>query len=151
MNLDDFKSVKGRMNIEDFKSVKGRMNLEDFKAAVMCCLRQKYVDFNGRAKRGEYWYFFLFQVVVSFPLFILQYAWSSLGLSALVTIFSIICGLFILATILPGLSVAVRRLHDINKSGWFVLISFIPLIGAIVLLYLLAQQGTEGPNKYGDA
>ena len=127
------------------------MNLEDFKAAVMCCLRQKYVDFNGRAKRAEYWYFFLFQVVVGPALFILQVSFGALGMSAIASIFSIIGGLFSLATLLPGLSVAVRRLHDINKCGWFVLIGFIPLIGAIILLYLLAQKGTEGPNKYGDA
>ncbi len=127
------------------------MNIDDFKAAVMCCLRQKYVDFNGRAKRGDYWYFLLFQVVVLIPIFILLAICMALGMSAIANIFSIIGGLFVLATLLPGLGVAVRRLHDINKCGWFILIGVIPLIGFIILLYLLAQKGTEGPNKYGDA
>lgn len=127
------------------------MNLEDFKAAVMCCLRQKYVDFNGRAKRGEYWYFILFQVIVYVALLILQTVCLGLGLSAIAGIFSIISLLFLVGTLLPGISAAVRRLHDINKCGWFYLVGFIPLIGFFILVYLLAQKGTEGPNKYGDA
>lgn len=127
------------------------MNIEDFKAAVVCCLRQKYLDFNGRAKRAEYWYFVLFQVVVCAALVILGAICRGVGMSGIAVIFSLITGLFSLAMLLPALGVTVRRLHDINKCGWFILIGLIPFIGAIALIYLLVQKGTEGPNKYGDA
>jgi uncharacterized membrane protein YhaH (DUF805 family) len=103
--------------------------------AVQTCFR-KYVDFSGRATRPEYWWFFLFDIVVSVVL-------------ALVDPTGILYLIVVLGLFLPGLTVSFRRLHDTGHSGWWILISLIPLIGAIWLLVLLVRQGDAGPNKYG--
>ena len=107
----------------------------DFKQAVITCLRDKYVDFNGRASRSEFWWFFLFQVIVTV---ILSAIHERLGNVAS------------LALLLPGLGVGTRRLHDIGKSGWFQLLWFVPFIGWLVLLYWFVQPSGEA-NTYGAA
>lgn len=106
----------------------------DFKQAVTACLK-KYVEFNGRAGRPEFWWFALFTAVVS-----LLASWI-LGdfISILVN----------LAFLLPSLAVGARRLHDIGKSGWFQLLWFIPVLGWAVMIYFLVQP-TAGPNQYGE-
>ena len=101
---------------------------------------KQYADFSGRARRQEYWMFFLFNIIVAIVLAVLDTTlgtWGALG------------GLYGLAMLIPGLAVGVRRLHDIGKSGWMLLIAFIPLIGAIWLLILLVTDGTPGSNNYG--
>lgn len=100
---------------------------------------KKYADFKGRARRKEYWMFVLFNVIISIVI-------SSVG--ALIEM-PLLGNLYSLAVLLPGLAVGVRRLHDINKSGWYILIALIPLIGAIWLLILLAKEGDVGENQYG--
>jgi uncharacterized membrane protein YhaH (DUF805 family) len=112
-----------------------------FQEAVTTCF-SKYVGFQGRAARPEYWYWVLFVVIVAVVLQILAGIIGSL--------MTVIGVLFQLATILPGIAVAVRRLHDIDKTGWWLLIAFIPLIGALVLLYFCVQPGTPGPNQYDE-
>lgn len=104
-----------------------------FTDAIKACF-VKYADFNGRAKRPEYWWFALFCLVVAV---LLEYVSSPVS------------WIFSLATLLPSLSVGSRRLHDINKSGWFQLIWIIPILGWIYLIYLLAQPGDAGDNQYG--
>ncbi|WP_424210973.1 DUF805 domain-containing protein [Streptomyces sp. BI20] len=101
---------------------------------------KKYAVFSGRARRQEYWIFFLVNLGISIVLAIIDYA---LGTG------SIIGGLYSLAVLLPGLGVAVRRLHDTGKSGWWILIALIPLIGGIWLIVLLATEGQRNPNQYG--
>lgn len=103
-------------------------------------VRDNYVNFNGRARRSEYWYFTLCNVLISIVLAIIGYV---LELNFIGDIYS-------LAVLLPGLAVAVRRLHDVNKSGWFLLIGLIPLIGAIWLIVVLATDGDSGSNQYGE-
>jgi uncharacterized membrane protein YhaH (DUF805 family) len=104
-------------------------------------LRQ-YVDFEGRARRTEYWMYILVTVGIAIVLAVLD--------SLLFGTSSRVLGLiYALATLLPSLGVTVRRLHDTSRSGWWVLISAIPLIGAIVLIVFLATEGTRGPNAYG--
>ncbi|WP_330442362.1 DUF805 domain-containing protein [Flavobacterium sp. C4GT6] len=103
-------------------------------------VRDNYVNFNGRARRSEYWYFTLCNVLISIFLAIIGYV---LELNFIGDIYS-------LAVLLPGLAVAVRRLHDVNKSGWFLLIGLIPLIGAIWLIVVLATDGDSGSNQYGE-
>jgi uncharacterized membrane protein YhaH (DUF805 family) len=101
----------------------------------------KFGEFNGRSQRAEYWYFFLFNFIIGIILGIIGGQFGN-GLGFL-------SGLFSLATIIPGLAVSVRRLHDVGKSGWMLLIVFIPLVGMIWLLVLLATDSNPGDNKYG--
>lgn len=96
-----------------------------FQESIRVCF-SKYADFSGRAERSEYWWFFLFIILVS------------LGTSMISNVLS---ALFSLGILLPSIAAATRRLHDTNRSGWWQLISFIPVIGAIVLIVFLAQEG----------
>jgi uncharacterized membrane protein YhaH (DUF805 family) len=111
-----------------------------FQDAVRTCLT-KYVVAEGRAGRAEYWYFFLFNIIVSIVASIID---GILG----TFIFGIIVGLGLL---LPGIMVGIRRLHDTNRSGWWILLGLIPLVGFIVLIVFFVQEGTAGPNQYGPA
>jgi uncharacterized membrane protein YhaH (DUF805 family) len=105
-----------------------------FTEAVKICFA-KYADFNGRAARAEYWWFFLFIVAVGLVL--------SMFSNTLALVFN-------LAVLVPSFAAASRRLHDTDRSGWMQLIALIPLIGWIVVLYFLAQD-TKEPNRYGPA
>jgi uncharacterized membrane protein YhaH (DUF805 family) len=101
----------------------------------------KYAVFEGRARRAEYWYFILFNIVISIVLSMISFA-----IGDVIGIFSL---LYSLAVLIPGLAVGVRRLHDIGNSGWMMLVGLIPLIGPIWLLILMATDGNVGTNKYG--
>jgi uncharacterized membrane protein YhaH (DUF805 family) len=107
---------------------------------------KKYADFSGRARRKEYWMFFLFYIIFAFVASILD---SLLGLDFGDGMYGVIYLLYSLALLLPYLAVGVRRLHDIGKSGWWLFIAFIPLAGAIWLIVLLATDGQPGENEYG--
>jgi uncharacterized membrane protein YhaH (DUF805 family) len=104
---------------------------------------QNYVNFTGRAPRSEFWYWVLFALLVSVAASIVDYALFPLAdvnpLGILVSL-----GFF-----LPNLSVAVRRLHDLDYSGWWVLLGLIPIVGLIVLIIWWCQRGTVGPNRFG--
>lgn len=124
------------------------------------CLDGKYADFSTRARRSEYWYYLLANVVYSIiayiALMIVAFVLGFiLGLVKLGVVAGIIVVLlYILLNIpllIPSLAVTVRRLHDTGKSGWFILISLIPLVGSIILLVFLIQEGTPGSNsnQYG--
>lgn len=106
----------------------------DFQQAVKTCLK-KYVEFNGRAGRPEFWWFMLAAILLQ-----LVVSWVLGDILAL---------LVNLGLLLPSLSAGARRLHDMGKSGWFQLLSFIPVIGWAVLIYWLAQPSV-GPNEYGE-
>ncbi|MGE5397279.1 MAG: DUF805 domain-containing protein [Chitinophagales bacterium] len=107
---------------------------------------QKYVVFDGRARRKEYWMFILFNIIFGACAMILD---SLLGTSKVGGMYGIIYSLYTLAVFLPSLAVSIRRLHDVGKSGWFILIAFIPIIGAIWLLILMCTDGKPGENQYG--
>jgi uncharacterized membrane protein YhaH (DUF805 family) len=107
---------------------------------------KNYAVFNGRASRKEFWMFVLFNMIFAFIAVILD---SILGSSDNNTGYGIFSSLYTLAIILPSFSAEVRRLHDIGKSGWWIFISFVPLIGSIWLLVLLSQEGNQGENQYG--
>ena len=104
---------------------------------------KNYVGFSGRARRKEYWMFVLFNMIVSLVFSILG---SIKGIGGLFTVLS---GLYSLGVFLPSIAVGIRRLHDIGKSGWWLLISLVPIIGGIWLIVLLATEGTSGENSYG--
>ena len=111
---------------------------------------KKYADFNGRATRSEYWYFVLGNFLVAVPVYVCAMI-AGLNENVLLSIVSFsFYGLFILATLVPGLAVVARRLHDVNRSGWFYFIGFIPLIGAIILLVWFFTEGDRFTNNYGD-
>ncbi len=109
---------------------------------------KKYAVFNGRARRAEFWYFFLFSAVISIFLAVidefmgLKFEMGGENLGFLST-------LYYIAVLIPYLAVVFRRLHDTDRSGLWILIAFIPLIGAIVLLVFLILRGTEGDNRFG--
>jgi uncharacterized membrane protein YhaH (DUF805 family) len=106
---------------------------------------KKYAKFTGRSRRKEYWLFVLFTLIIAFVLGIIDGAaglasnigWGPLG------------GLYTLAVLIPSIAVSVRRLHDTNRSGWWLLIALVPLIGAIVLLIFMVQASQQGENRYG--
>lgn len=102
---------------------------------------KKYANFNGRSTRSEYWYFIIFNIIIIFVLRIIGIFINS-GANVLGFLYS----LFI---IIPTLSVSVRRLHDIGKSGWMILISLVPFIGSIWFIILMIKDSQKGENKYG--
>ncbi|MFY1696449.1 DUF805 domain-containing protein [Solwaraspora sp. WMMA2101] len=106
----------------------------------------QYVGFSGRARRSEYWWFALFSLLVGIVTSILD---TALGTNFEDSTNGVIGLLVSLALLLPSLAVAVRRLHDTDRSGWWILIGLIPIIGWIVLLVFYVQNGTPGPNRFG--
>lgn len=107
-------------------------------------------NFRGRARRSEYWYFVLFNIIFAIVAMVLDNVLGTTFKIEGTTIpYGYIYLLYALVVIIPGLAVAVRRLHDVGKSGWFFLIVLIPLIGSIWLLVLFLTEGKPGDNKWG--
>ena len=123
------------------KSIKG---IEMEKAIE--CLTKNYANFSGRASRSEYWYFALFVFIGIVLLMIIDSVTGFYDSKANIGLFSTI---FKLAIFIPQLAVSVRRLHDVDKSGWWWFIALIPIIGIIWLLVLYCTKGTEGENRFG--
>ncbi len=99
----------------------------NFQESVKTCFT-KYADFNGRASRSEYWWFFLFVILASVA-------------TSLVS--SVLSGLISLGTLIPSIAAATRRLHDTNRSGWWQLVVLVPVIGFFVILYFLTQESKD--------
>lgn len=112
-----------------------------FKEAVERAILQNYCNFSGRASRSEYWWYVLFTAILGFVIAVV-FSWSENALS-------IVSGLVNLALLLPGLGLCVRRLHDIGKSGWWLFLALIPLIGAIILIVWYCKDSQMQPNEYG--
>jgi uncharacterized membrane protein YhaH (DUF805 family) len=110
----------------------------NFATAVKTCFRN-YATFQGRAPRAEYWYFVLFNVIVSVVLNVID---GMIGTQVLSSLYG-------LAVLLPGIAVATRRLHDTDRSGWWQLLWLVPIIGLIVLLIWFCTRGTQGDNRFG--
>jgi uncharacterized membrane protein YhaH (DUF805 family) len=104
---------------------------------------RRYTDFDGRADRPEFWWFGFINLIVSLVLWAIGIAALGFPRGEVVAI------LYGLATLLPALGVEIRRLHDTNRSGWWILIAFIPIIGGIVLIVFFATAGTQGANRFG--
>ncbi len=120
--------------------------MELFQRYFINTVKTKYVDFNGRAARAEFWYFMLFYVIIAILLSLVD---SFLFSSGADKSSSLLSSIFSLALFLPSLAVSIRRLHDIGKTGWWVLISLVPLIGFIVLLIFYVKDSQPGTNEYG--
>ena len=120
-----------------------------FSDAVQNVLMNNYANLDGRASRSEYWWFVLFNLIVSIVTFVID---STLG--TMVTYDMGYVGLIaLLALLLPNVSVSVRRLHDIGKSGWWILLAIIPIvnfIGIFVFLVFTLMEGEKQPNQYGN-
>lgn len=119
---------------------------------------RRYADFSGRSRRMEYWNFVLFNLVLSMVygallgIVLLLLTLADAREETMMTICYILLVpaiLYELWAFIPGLAVTVRRLHDFDKSGWFILLGMIPLVGPIILLIWYATQGTPGPNRFG--
>ncbi len=110
----------------------------DFMTAVKFCF-SNYFTIQGRAQRSQYWWYALFTFIIAIIASVID---AALG----VPIFYLI---FVLATLAPSICVAIRRMHDKDKSGWWLLIGLVPIIGALYLLYLFVTRGTEGENRFG--
>ncbi len=108
---------------------------------------KKYADFSGRAPRAEYWWFYLLVVVAYVIATIVD---SMIGSSFAGTGYGIVTALVACGFLIPSLAAGARRLHDTDRSGWWLLIGLVPLIGAIVLLVFFVTQGTSGSNQYGE-
>lgn len=107
---------------------------------------KKYATFSGRAQRAEYWYFILFYTLIYIGLAIID---SVTGTLSAETGMGLLSGIYSLAILLPSLAVGARRLHDIGKSGWWLLIGIIPLIGVIILIIFLVKDSEPSENAYG--
>ncbi len=107
---------------------------------------KKYAVFGGRSRRKEYWYFVLFNVIVSLVLSAVD---ALLGTFSSASNVGLLSGIYGLAVIVPSIAVSVRRLHDIDRTGWWVLIGLVPVIGTIVLLVFAVLEGTPGENRFG--
>ncbi len=105
-------------------------------------LKNQYANFNGRAIRSQFWYFVLFSFIISFVLGIVDD--MLFGRQILSMIFN-------LAVLIPSIAIAVRRLHDLGKTGWWYLLIFVPLIGTIVLIVWFCMKGQTTKNQYGEA
>ena len=107
---------------------------------------KQYAVFSGRARRKEYWMFFLFNLIIAFVLGFIDVA---LILASESTGYGPLGWLYSLAVLIPAIAVAIRRLHDTGRSGWWLLIGLIPLLGALVILVFMVLDGEQGENKYG--
>ena len=118
--------------------------------SVRTCLKENYCNFEGRAPRSEYWWFTLFLALLEIVTSVLDGFLGTYTVTSSGKMIGFINLIFLLAILLPSIAVAVRRLHDTDRSGWFYLLIFIPIIGSIVLLVFFVQQGTNGRNRFGD-
>ena len=108
---------------------------------------KNYVGFSGRSRRSEYWYFTLFYLVIAIVLSVLDGILFGGSVDGKGT--PVLSGLFMLAMLLPSIAVGIRRLHDTDRSGWWLLIGMIPILGAIVLIVFFVQDSKPGDNHFG--
>ncbi len=121
----------------------------DFSEAIRRCLKEKYACFEGRASRSEYWYFYLFQILVALGLLtVMGICYGLLGDAGMIlgVIVLLVGGL---ALFVPSLAASVRRLHDSGKSGWWYLITLIPYLGGLIFFVLMLLPSDPQPNQYG--
>lgn len=121
---------------------------------------RRYFDFSGRSRRKEYWMFFLFVIIIELIIASLLFSqiplnaygvmdWPAEGIGAGTYALIAVAFLFGLGTIIPQIAVQVRRFHDQDKSGWFVLLNLIPYVGFLIVFVFMCIEGTRGPNRFG--
>ena len=134
-----------------------------FIESVRTCLKENYCNFEGRAPRSEYWWFALFAALLGIVTLVLDGFLGTYAVTSSGRMIGFINSIFLLAILLPSIAVAVRRLHDTDRSGWFFLLILTPIVGAffgdigllvsfvgwIVLLVFFVQRGDSGSNRFG--
>jgi uncharacterized membrane protein YhaH (DUF805 family) len=110
---------------------------------------KRYADFTGRSRRKEYWMFVLGYILLAFVLAILVGIGGGFGEGGPSGLFIGLFAIMALGLLIPSIAVQVRRFHDQDKSGWFVLLNFIPYIGGFIVLVFMCLDGTKGPNRFG--
>lgn len=117
---------------------------------------RRYFEFSGRSRRMEYWMFTLFGILVNAAITVVlgRTAYTSMGSfvwfdTRLNAVGDVVSGLFALFSLIPSLAVMVRRLHDVDRSGWWLLLVFLPILGWFVLFIFTCLDGTRGPNRFG--
>ncbi|MDR2554799.1 MAG: DUF805 domain-containing protein [Fibromonadaceae bacterium] len=123
----------------------GNLSLWEYYIKVI----KNYVNFKGRARRKEYWGFFLFNFIIGIALAFFGGVISGIAGDDEGTLGVVLYYLYIFATALPGIAVLIRRLHDTGKSGWLWLLAFIPIVGVIIILIWTCTNSQSGENKYG--
>jgi uncharacterized membrane protein YhaH (DUF805 family) len=122
----------------------------DFATAVKKVLLQDYANFQGRSQRSEYWWFLLFALIVGFVIGIIQGILAAIIGNAGTMIGSLITIVFELGILVPSIAVTVRRLHDLDRSGWWIFIALVPILGPILLIIWYCTKGSLGPNRFGE-
>lgn len=144
-NLTALLKSMGHDIVEAFKSVKD-VNAEKFKNGFNTYfveyLKNNYAKFDGRVTRRQYWMFTLYSMLVSIAMNIVI---------AILPFLAIVSLLYAIALIVPSIGLGIRRLHDLNLSGWFFLIAFVPVLGGLALLFLFCMPGDAEENKFGSA
>ncbi|CAA9303898.1 MAG: Inner membrane protein YhaH [uncultured Lysobacter sp.] len=107
---------------------------------------KNYFNFSGRARRKEYWMFVLFSVIIAIVLGVVD---GVLGMTVANGAIGLLGLVYTLAVLIPSIALGIRRLHDIDRSGWWTLIALIPFIGGLVLLVWACSEGTHGDNRFG--
>jgi uncharacterized membrane protein YhaH (DUF805 family) len=107
---------------------------------------KNYAVFSGRAQRAEYWWFFLFNIIISIVLAAVD---GATGTYSAESGMGLLGGIYSLGVLLPGLGVSIRRLHDTGRTGWWLLLALIPILGFIVLLIFMVFDSDPGENQYG--
>ncbi|HLR83212.1 MAG TPA: DUF805 domain-containing protein [Paenalcaligenes sp.] len=107
---------------------------------------QKYAVFTGRARRKEYWFFLLFNIIIFFILSLID---NMLGTFNAQTGVGVLSSIYWLAILIPSIAVGIRRLHDTGRTGWWLLLVFIPVIGPLIILVLMLLDSQPGTNQYG--
>lgn len=105
---------------------------------------KNYINFDGRTSRSDFWWVVLANILIGIIL-----PFIGKIIPVLVSLINILISVYTLAIIIPGFAIGIRRLHDINKSGWFILLSLIPLVGTIIMIIFYVQPSVEENNKYG--
>ena len=145
-DLDEDKKTAEEIEAERLQNIYADSNVEglNFFDSIKICFKKTFI-YQDRASRSEFWYFSLIYTILSIPIYIYENSYDPPEKN--LYIISVIC---VIILFLPGIAVQIRRMHDINKSGWFILLNLVPFIGSIIVLVMLIEKGTLGKNRFGE-
>ena len=145
-DLDEDEKTAEEIEAERLQNIYADSNVEDlnFFDSIKICFKKTF-NYKDRASRSEFWYFTLIYTILSIPLYIYENSYDPTEEN--IYIISVLC---VIILFLPGIAVQIRRMHDINKSGWFILLNLVPFIGSIIVLVMLIEKGTLGKNRFGE-